>query len=119
MSSVAGRGPRASIVVDNSGLLAGWALRRGEHAGLRRAVPRLDNDVLLLDGDCPPRSARRIVGAKHRGAVGSLTHPPPQRQAITIPWHCLYFLPEPQGQGSLRPTLPQVDGLRASRFGRD
>src|SRR5690606_8399983 len=22
-----------------------------------------------------------------------------------LPWHCLYFLPEPQGQGSLRPTL--------------
>ena len=21
-----------------------------------------------------------------------------------LPWHCLYFLPEPQGQGSLRPT---------------
>src|SRR5699024_578056 len=21
------------------------------------------------------------------------------------PWHCLYFLPEPHGQGSLRPTL--------------
>ena len=22
-----------------------------------------------------------------------------------LPWHCLYFLPEPQGQGSLRPTF--------------
>ena len=22
-----------------------------------------------------------------------------------LPWHCLYFLPLPQGQGSLRPTL--------------
>src|SRR6185312_4454000 len=31
------------------------------------------------------------------------------------PWQCLYFLPEPQGQGSLRPTLPQVAGLFASR----
>src|SRR5690606_847848 len=26
------------------------------------------------------------------------------------PWQCLNFLPEPQGQGSLRPTLPQVEG---------
>src|SRR6185437_3963744 len=26
------------------------------------------------------------------------------------PWQCLYFLPEPQGQTSLRPTLPQVVG---------
>lgn len=24
------------------------------------------------------------------------------------PWHCLYFLPDPQGQGSLRPTLPAL-----------
>lgn len=23
----------------------------------------------------------------------------------SFPWHCLNFLPEPQGQGSLRPTL--------------
>jgi hypothetical protein len=28
----------------------------------------------------------------------------------------LYFLPEPQGQGSLRPTLPQVDGFCGSRL---
>ena len=26
------------------------------------------------------------------------------------PWQCLYFLPEPHGQTSLRPTLPQLDG---------
>ncbi|SCC95053.1 conserved hypothetical protein [Thiomonas sp. X19] len=25
--------------------------------------------------------------------------------AAGAPWHSLYFLPEPQGQGSLRPTL--------------
>src|ERR1700732_5072634 len=31
------------------------------------------------------------------------------------PWQCLYFLPEPQGQASLRPTLPQLAGLPASR----
>src|SRR5216684_3246172 len=31
------------------------------------------------------------------------------------PWHFLYFLPEPQGQGSLRPTLaPARTGLGAS-----
>ena len=30
-----------------------------------------------------------------------------------LPWQCLYFLPEPQGQGSLRPTflLPEGAGL--------
>ncbi len=26
------------------------------------------------------------------------------------PWQCLNFLPEPQGQGALRETFPQVDG---------
>src|SRR5713226_2805079 len=26
------------------------------------------------------------------------------------PWQCLYFLPEPHGQGSLRPTLPHDFG---------
>src|SRR4029079_2844530 len=38
-----------------------------------------------------------------RTAVG------PSRQA-NRPWQCLYFLPEPQGHSSLRPTLPQLDG---------
>src|SRR5580658_4666204 len=27
-----------------------------------------------------------------------------------LPWQCLNFLPEPHGQASLRPTLPQVVG---------
>ena len=36
-------------------------------------------------------------------------------QAANRPWQCLYFLPEPQGQGSLRPTLPQLDGSFGSR----
>ena len=30
------------------------------------------------------------------------------------PWQCLYFLPEPQGQGSLRPLGPQVPGRSGS-----
>ena len=28
-----------------------------------------------------------------------------ERQASYAPWHFLYFLPEPHGHGSLRPTL--------------
>ena len=32
-----------------------------------------------------------------------------------LPWQCLYFLPEPQGQSSLRPTLPQLAGFLGSR----
>src|ERR1700746_3400796 len=30
-------------------------------------------------------------------------------RAHTFPWHCLNFLPEPQGQGALRGTLPNCD----------
>src|SRR5260370_40156071 len=32
----------------------------------------------------------------------------------TRPWQCLNFLPEPQGQGALRATLPQAEGLLGS-----
>src|SRR6266516_7714718 len=34
----------------------------------------------------------------------------PKRAHANRPWQCLYFLPEPHGQGSLRPTLPQDFG---------
>jgi hypothetical protein len=30
--------------------------------------------------------------------------------ALALPWHFLYFLPLPQGQGSLRPTLGSSGG---------
>src|SRR5450759_4433075 len=33
-----------------------------------------------------------------------------------LPWQCLYFLPEPQGQSSLRPILPQLAGFFGSRL---
>src|SRR5262249_53593259 len=31
-----------------------------------------------------------------------------------LPWQCLYFLPEPHGQGALRAILPQVVGSLGS-----
>jgi hypothetical protein len=34
-----------------------------------------------------------------------------------LPWQCLNFLPEPQGQTSLRPTLPQLAGSFGLRAG--
>src|SRR5262245_28152351 len=46
--------------------------------------------------------------------IQSSTHP---TSYANRPWQCLYFLPEPHGQASLRPTLPQLDGslgLRAA-----
>ena len=38
--------------------------------------------------------------------------------ATNLPWQCLYFLPDPQGQGSLRPTRPQLEGSFGSRSAR-
>src|SRR5690606_29992848 len=38
------------------------------------------------------------------------------RQATSAPWQCLNFLPDPQGQGSLRLTRPQVAGSFGSRW---
>src|SRR5580692_312556 len=40
---------------------------------------------------------------------------PVSKPQAYLPWQCLYFLPEPQGQSSLRPTLPQLAGLLGSR----
>src|SRR4030042_1153933 len=44
-------------------------------------------------GPVPPR-ARAFGGLRYDVAVESMA-----------PWHFLYFLPDPHGQGSLRPTL--------------
>src|ERR1700686_3670377 len=46
--------------------------------------------------------------------VGTLK-PQVERRHPREPWHCLNFLPEPQGQGSFRPTLPQREASPESR----
>ena len=53
-----------------------------------------------LAGDSRPRSGRSVPSAAGH----------PYR-----PWQCLYFLPEPHGQASLRPTLPQLSGSSGLR----
>src|SRR5690606_29955782 len=45
------------------------------------------------------------------GAPGEGSGEPPQTR---LPWQCLYFLPEPQGQAALRPMRPQVAGSLGS-----
>src|SRR5581483_3389636 len=40
---------------------------------------------------------------------------PKSRAQTSLPWQCLNFLPEPHGQVSLRPTLPQLAGSLGSR----
>ena len=44
------------------------------------------------------------AGVKARQSCRQASVPSNSGQA-SLPWHCLYFLPLPQGQGSLRPTL--------------
>src|SRR5258708_11288607 len=57
----------------------------------------------------------RALGAG-RVAEGSLRGLPQVSEFYpNRPWQCLNFFPEPQGQTSLRPTLPQVAGSLGSR----
>ena len=48
-------------------------------------------------------------GSAKRGLTAPLRTAGPPRHA-TLPWQCLYFRPEPQGQGALRPTLLRPPG---------
>ena len=77
--------------------------RRGEgYPGLSFRV--LDSTSLKGFGQAGER-----VGASGRSGKSATG-----RQA-TWPWQCLYFLPEPHGQGSFRPTRPHVAGFFGSR----
>src|SRR5690349_13953437 len=57
-------------------------------------------------------SHRKQREVKNKGGPQSAL----SRYAALMPWHFLYFLPEPQGQGSLRPTLAcwRLTGAAAS-----
>ena len=75
-------------------------------ATLRAGREPHDQQVLAVRPCARPpwrrRARRRRPGraAPDPAPAGSL--PSPQ---LSLPWQCLYFLPEPQGQGSLRPDL--------------
>ena len=69
------------------------ARRRARRAGTRIGATRLTGMAALAAGGAP-------IVRKHAPPA----RPPPAVQA-SLPWQFLYFLPLPQGQGSLRPTL--------------
>ena len=67
--------------------------------------------ALAVPGQCPRREEGSPKPALPEGAR-NFPEAFPVRKVIgsagadqPAPWHFLYFLPEPQGQGSLRPTL--------------
>ena len=88
---------------------------RSVHASLRRAddVVEVSVHVALrpaLPGASPPgSSSATAAGVVHRAPASSRRAQPLTRAVRPVgppgaPWHCLYFLPEPQGHSALRPT---------------
>ena len=68
----------------------------------------------------PSRAWAGIAGegsAEHGSALRRQRKTPPKRgfrDQLSWPWQCLYFLPLPQGHGSLRPTLGSLAWLTTS-----
>jgi hypothetical protein len=66
----------------------------------------------LIIPDSIPAAIRVAVSGR---ILRSHCHRLQGRQGFqTRPWQCLNFLPEPQGQGALRATLPQLEGSLGS-----
>ena len=89
-------------------------LRLKAFALTARSVPM--RAALGLSVDCFAAVLRTGAGWKHTGGNRKRgPHGAPFAMIGTeagqpsAPWHCLNFLPEPQGQGSLRLGLPHVD----------
>ena len=55
-----------------------------------------------LDQDTSPAVPQ---DSRHHMDFGRHLYVSENRIQAMRPWHCLYFLPDPQGQGSLRPTF--------------
>src|SRR5215207_8233765 len=60
-----------------------------------------------------PRGRFFLVSQGFQPLAGGRAYP----TVTAAPWHFLYFLPEPQGQGSLRPTLASLLALGCGRTG--
>src|SRR6266516_3227564 len=97
----------------------------GEETEIRDDFHALDDEP--LHGTPPDRRRYRIGSERAAGdflcrAEGKPRSVPrdcamPSGEAhANRPWQCLYFLPEPHGQGSLRPTLPQDVGSLGLRW---
>lgn len=52
-----------------------------------------------------PEPLAGAFGGRHPLMLGPGDRPASTRKTRQVPWHFLYFLPDPQGQGSFRPTV--------------
>lgn len=80
----------------------------------RRARVRLPAGPILevaADAICDAVNIARARIAPSGAQQGGTA---PETRPQTRPWQCLYFLPEPQGQGALRGVAAQVEGSAGS-----
>ena len=89
--------------------------------GARRARVRLPGGPIVevaADAVCDADNIARarIVPAGRQANSASVTRPEmcSRTGPQTRPWQCLYFLPDPQGQGALRGVAAQVEGSAGS-----
>src|SRR6202521_2956114 len=81
----------------------------------RREIPRLRRPTLRPATPTGTQKARRSEAEKKSAYSARSDSDAFRIDHVLAPWHFLYFLPEPQGQGSLRPTLaPARTGLGGS-----
>ena len=106
MHGLDGGGRKRSTQQDAAVLLQS---RTGRGLGLRAQAPRRRSRSPKRQR---PNPSTTPLAIPHRARAGSCL-----KAYAGRPWHCLYFLPEPHGHGSLRPTLPQLDGSSGLRAG--
>ena len=63
-----------------------------------------DSGIRSHYGSCNRRAAHGPVRPGAMAASAETAETAVIAGQASLPWHCLYFLPLPQGQGSLRPT---------------
>ena len=72
--------------------------------GLREHLPALAQDQSRDGHEIVTRRASSRGGSR-RARSRAARHSASRAASSSLPWHFLYFLPEPHGHGSLRPTL--------------
>ena len=90
-------GRRQGLAVQIGVTVPGERLQLLEHLCLE-GIRQVERTLVLVELDRRIDRRERIFRAGQNGRPDRRIHP-------SRPWHCLYFFPEPHGQGSLRPIL--------------